>query len=190
MERRLNIGIDIDDTITDTYYNLLPVIAIKYKLDLNKLYKKKYPYGKFHRMLPDFMDFCRANSESVIKIVPLKDNVFEILNILKEDGHNIVFITARDDNEYRDPYKLCYDYLTTNGICFDKLIVCAKDKAKARINEGIDLFIDDNTRNCNEVSCSGIKTLQYHNDFTTQARNVKRVYNWNEIYDIVCEMTY
>jgi len=189
MERRLNIGIDIDDTITDTYYNLLPIIAIKYNLDLNKLYKKKYTYGNFHKMLPNYMDFCRSNSEPVIKIVPLKEHVIDVLEKLKKDGHNIIFITARDDNEYKDPYKLCFDYLTTNGVTFDKIVVGARDKAKACINEGIDLFIDDNTKNCNEVSCSGIRTLQYHNDFTTYAKNVKRVYGWEEIYNIVCEMS-
>ena len=57
MGKKLNIGIDIDDTITDTYYNLLPIIAIKYNLDLDKLYKKKYPYGTFHKKFPNFMDF-------------------------------------------------------------------------------------------------------------------------------------
>ena len=45
--RKLNIGIDIDDTITDTYYNLLPIIAIKYKMDLSKIrvYQKWSSYG-------------------------------------------------------------------------------------------------------------------------------------------------
>lgn len=188
MERKLNIGIDIDDTITDTYYNLLPLIAIKYNLDLDTLFKKKYPYGHFHRVLPNYMDFCRKNTESVIKIVPLKKHVTEILSQLKEDGHNIIFITARDDNEYEDPYKLCFDYLTNHGICFDKLIVNAKDKAKVCISENIDIFIDDNTKNCNQVSSSGVKTLQYYNDFMDSANNCKRVHNWKEIYNIVCEM--
>jgi len=187
--RKLNIGIDIDDTITDTYYNLLPIIAIKYNINLNKLYKKKYTYGKMHKLLPNYLEFCRENSLGVIKIVPLKKDVIKVFNKFKEDGHNIIFITARDHKEYDDPYKVCYDYLINNGVKFDKIIVDANDKAKECLKENIDLFIDDNTNNCLQVSSSGVPTLQYHNDFTTHARNVKRVYDWNEIYNIVCQMS-
>ena len=189
MRKKLVIGVDIDDTITDTYYNLLPVVAIKYGLDLEKLYKKKYTYGKLHKVLPDYMDFCKEHSESIVKIVPLKDDVVKIFNKLKEDGHKIIFITARDYNEYSNPYKLCYDYLNSNGVKYDRIIVGAKDKAKECINENVDLFIDDNTKNCLMVSASGIPTLQYHNEFTTCAKNVKRVYNWKEIYNYICNMS-
>ena len=31
---KMNIGIDIDDTITYTYETMLPIIAIKYKVDM------------------------------------------------------------------------------------------------------------------------------------------------------------
>ena len=34
----MNIAVDIDDTITNTYEYMLPLIAINYNLDLKKLW--------------------------------------------------------------------------------------------------------------------------------------------------------
>ena len=46
----MNIGIDIDDTMTCTYETIIPIIAIKYKKNLDKLLNQKYSYKMIYNM--------------------------------------------------------------------------------------------------------------------------------------------
>ena len=48
----MNIGIDIDDTITNTYETLIPMIAIKYGMNLNKILNFKPSYKILLLLLP------------------------------------------------------------------------------------------------------------------------------------------
>ena len=49
----MNIGIDIDDTITNTYSVLLPMIAIKYGMDINKMLSQRPTYNFLNKTLPN-----------------------------------------------------------------------------------------------------------------------------------------
>jgi len=184
----MNIGIDIDDTITCTYETLLPMIAIKYGMNTDKLIKQKPTYRMLHSILPNYDKFCIENYSTMAKIVPLRKDVIDVLTRLKQQGHKIIFITARNNIEYSDPYKLSYEYLKVNGIPFDKLIVNTADKAKECILQDIDLYIDDNTRNCKAVKNKGITTLQFGTSFTQKIKGIDRVNSWEEVYYKVQEM--
>lgn len=184
----MNIGIDIDDTITYTYETLLPMIALKYGMNISKLMKQRPSYKMLSNLLPNYEEFAEANYATMAKIVPLKDGVVDILNKLREQGHKIIFITARNYIEYKDPYNLSKEYLDLNNIPYDKLIVNADDKAKHCILEGIDLFIDDNTSHCKAVQRRGIDTLQFDTIFTEKIKGLERVNNWEEVYNKVQEM--
>jgi len=184
----MNIGIDIDDTITNTYETLIPMIAISYGMNIDKLFEKLPTYKELRGTLPDYNKFIRDNFSKMAKMVPLKVGAVDVINKLREQGHRIIFISARNNNEYDDPYKLSYDFLTANGIQFDKLIVNAPNKAKECVLENIDLFIDDNTKNCKAVKDKGIATLQMDTSFSKGSKNLRKVKDWQEIYKIVQEM--
>ena len=183
----MNIGIDIDDTITNTYETLIPMIAISYGMNIDKLFKKLPSYKELSN-LPDFSSFARKNYERVAKIVPLREGAVEIINKLKKKGHKIIFISSRNDIDFDDSYKTTYDYLTANGIKFDKLIVNASNKAKECVLENIDLFIDDDTMNCKAVKKKGIATLQMKAIFSKGSKDIRKVNDWEEVYKIVQEM--
>ena len=139
----MNIGIDIDDTITHTYETLLPMVAIKYGMNLKKLQLQKPSYAMLRNMLPNYETFASESLPVVAKIVPLRDDVIDVLTKLREQGHKIIFITARE-KMYREPVSITEVYIEKNGIMYDKLITNATDKAVICKNENIDLFIDDN----------------------------------------------
>ena len=44
----MNIAIDIDDTITNTYETMVPMIALFYNKDLNKLLHNKPSYKELY----------------------------------------------------------------------------------------------------------------------------------------------
>jgi uncharacterized HAD superfamily protein len=184
----MNIGIDIDDTITHTYETFLPMVAVKYGMNLKKLQMQKPSYAMLRNILPNYDKFASENFPAVAKVVPLREGVIEVLTKLRAEGHKIIFMTARNKKEFRDPYKISYDFLSVNNVPYDKLIVDISDKAQRCIVEGIDLFIDDNNDNCRSVKKTGIETWQFGTVFTTKIKGIDRVTTWNEVYNRIQEM--
>ena len=184
----MNIAIDIDDTITNTYETLLPMVAIHYGLNIDQLFKKKPSYKSIEKMMTDYKSFARENYSRIAKMVPVKKDAAEIIRKLKDEGHRIIIVTARNNAGFGDPYQTCADYLTANDIPFDKLIVNVSNKAKECVLENVDLFIDDDTMNCKAVKRRGIPTLQMKTIFSKGSKEIRSVNNWKEIYKIVQEM--
>ncbi len=182
----MNIAIDIDDTITNTYETMVPMIALFYDKDLNKLLHNKPSYKELYA-LPRFKEFSDQCYETIASIAPLKNGVVDILQRLKNEGHKIIFITSRNNQEFKNPYQTCYDYLTKNQIPFDKLIVNASNKAEICLKEHIDLFIDDSTKHCQAVSKKGITTLQFNSVFENNSK-LNKVTTWEEVYHQVQNM--
>ena len=179
----MNIAIDIDDTITDTYETLIPMIGIYYGVNIDKLLKTAPSYKMLKNKLSGYESFVKTNFPIMANIVPLKKDVVKVLNKLKEDGHRIIIITGRNNDEYPDPYKISLDYLTKNNVPFDKLIVNAKDKAKQCILENIDVFIDDNTQICKAVEKTGIRTFQFATKFNKKNKTLNKVDSWEDLYN-------
>lgn len=131
------------------------------------------------------IDFAKQYYDKVIVNTPVKDRVSEYINKIKEMGHSIIIITARDNNLYTDPYKTTAEQLKKSNIYYDKLI-CTFDKAKACIEEQIDLMIDDSIQNCKAINNANVEVLLFsskNNDNTNISFN--RVNNWKEVYDYI-----
>jgi len=181
----MKIGIDIDDTITNTYEILVKIIAEKYNLDANEILERKPDYDELRNSLPNFDTVKKVISSTAAPIVPLKEDVVEVLTKLKEEGNEIIFITARNSEEYDDPYQISYDYLVKNKVPFDKLYANVLDKGAKCVEENIDIFIDDDSTHCIKVADKNIKTLQFDSPKTIEILDIKRVYSWKEIYELL-----
>ncbi len=185
----LNIAIDIDDTITDTYESMMPLVAINYDLDLKKLWANKPSYKELSKTLPNFDEFIQNNYHILANIVSVKEDAIKVLKKLRSEGHRIIIITARNTEEYSNPYKLTYDFLVSKGIPFDKLITNVGNKGLQCATEGIDVFMDDNTKNCKSAMKYNINTYQFKSNFCSQEDKIKRVNNWDEFYNIISNMS-
>lgn len=183
----MRVGIDIDDTITHTYETLLPMVAVRYGISLSKLYEELPTYKKLDRMFPDYAHFVSESLPVCAKLTPLRDGVLDILDKLKNEGHEIVFITARNPKEYVAPYKISYDFLKVNNVPYDKLLVSVQRKDQQCLLEKIDVFIDDNSDNCRAVYKVGIDTLQFGTIFNKKLKNIERVESWQEVYNYIQE---
>ena len=184
----MRIGIDIDDTITNTYKKIVRAVSDSYNLDYNDLYNEHLDYYymmKHDERFPDYAQKISVKLEHIVSTAPLKQNSCEIINKLSKEGNEIIFITARNHGEYSDPYNISKNYLDSHNIHNDKVIIESFDKGKTCIEEKIDLFIDDSVRNCLRVYECGIDTLLFDNVFNKQDKSLNRVSSWNEIYEIV-----
>ena len=180
----MRIGIDIDDTMADTFDYLMPYIAEFFDLDIKYLKDNNISYSTLpNRMKKRELEFAKKYYDKVIPCTPFKPKVAEYIDKIKKLGHEIIIITARDKTLYIDEYQTTIKELKNNGINYDKLI-CDFDKAQVCIEENIDLFIDDSITNCNKVSQLGIETILFNSKSNIKDKsNLYRVDNWKEVYE-------
>ena len=195
----MNIGIDIDDTLTDIR-DKLNLAAEKYANELgkeNKNEEDKYvednnngnvyqiKYGFTYEELKYFLSVFH---EGITKKEEPRKNCVEIIRRLHNEGHKIYIITARDSEFHEDPYKLSKDWLDKNNIYYDELIVNARNKLEVCQRKNIDLFIDDQLANCTKLSEAGIKVIRITEYNDIQHGDIINKKNWNEIYNYIKEM--
>lgn len=189
----MRIGIDIDDTITNIKDKLTNA-ALKYAKSLNKnvqnidynivdIYNNGNIYQKlFNFNYEELKYFLGTIQEEITDNAIPRENCVEVINKLHNDGNEIYIITARDKEFHEDPYLQSKEFLDKNSIYYDKLIVNARNKAMACIENNIDLLIDDSISNCLNSDNFGIDTIIIGNK---NNRGIKNVDNWEEIYDYI-----
>ena len=148
----MNIGIDIDDTITNTLEILIPYVSKNSALDIGKLKESnKMSYDKILEQYKDkIKEIGKVMFEQVLPNVTLKEDAKEIIDKLKYEGNKIIIITARDKAFYDKAFEFTSNQLNNLGINYDKLF-CTYNKRQVCIDEKIDLFIDDNIKNLDSV---------------------------------------
>ena len=182
----MKIGIDIDDTITDTWECLIPYYSKLFDKTPEELRKSK-PYHKSVEdkiTLDEYFDIMLPIYDKVIPNVNLKENVKETIDKLYELGHKVYFITARGRG-HTDPYKDSKEYLDKHKIKYEEIYVNAGDKAKVCKELGINLFIDDSYHHCKEVSKLGIDVLMTGRYYNEEYTEFPRFNNWPDVYEYV-----
>lgn len=187
----MKIGIDIDDTMADTFDYLIPYISEFFEIDTKYLKDNNISYCSLPEdMKKRELEFAKKYYDKVIPDTPFKPKVAEYINKIKQLGHEIIVITARDETLYTDEYKTTIKELNNNNINYDKLI-CDFDKATVCKDEKIDLFIDDSIANCNKVKELGIETILFNSKSNMEeVTNLYRVDNWKDIYEKIKQGSY
>ena len=123
----MNIGIDIDDTISNTFETFLPYMKkfveqdLNRKLNLNLSSKVDYyniieKYGISYEEARKFWEDYYA---LILETVKPKKSSVEVINTLKEKGHKVILITARFDDEIVDAEAITKKWLEANNINYD-----------------------------------------------------------------------
>lgn len=164
----MRIGIDIDDTITDTHSCVLA-------------YKKiAYPELDPKEMLPNaiFIEFLEKYELLIHKNVELKDDVVE--NIQKLHNNNeIIIITSR--GLYSE--ETTKEYLRIHNIPYDEIYFNITEKGLLAKSLNLDIFIDDKNIICKQMLDQGIKSIKMHRD--DEIANTLEFTNWNDITNYI-----
>ena len=182
----MRIGIDIDDTITDSWECLIPYYSRLFNVPKEKLYNSKpyYESVKDKITLEEYFDMMLPIYDKVIPNVHLLPKVKETIDKLYEIGCKVYFITARGRG-HSDPYQDSKDFLDKHYIKYEKILTGTENKAIACKNENIDLFIDDSYRHCTEVSNTGIDVLMHDKNYNKDYQQFKHFTDWDYVYDYV-----
>lgn len=177
----MRIGIDIDDTIVNT-----SEMCINYVKKLDKKYGENIKDIITDNIKNPVVTLFYDNYlYDVIAHAKLKEDAVKVINELYCDNE-IYFITARSERFIKDVDNMTKNLLDSYNIKYNKIITGAGKKAELCVENNIDLLIDDSIKHCTNLSNIGIDTLLFNSinnkDIET---NLKRVYNWNEVYDYV-----
>ncbi len=188
----MNIGIDIDDTISETYETLFPY-AQKYtiedleksaEIDKDKECSTHLYIQKMHEWEEDEeKGFWQKYYKNLVSEVNIKTLAKETLEKLHENNR-IIIITARWELEDNVIETMTKKWLDEKQVPYDEIVLNATEKVKIAKEYKLDLFIDDSFTNCKEVSKEGIKTFLMDSKMNKSYsdKNVKRVFSWPHIY--------
>ena len=191
----MKIGIDIDNTLTKVQEKLNKA-AFDYANSLGKnikdcnismkdinndgdTYRKKFKFNN-----EELKYFLKEIQENITNNASPRENAKEVIDKLKNDGHQIYIITAMDSEFHDDPYMYSKNWLDKNKIYYDKLIVNARNKKDVCEKEEIDLFIDDQPNNCLQILNAGIKAIMI-TDNDDNFDGIINLKNWNDIYNFI-----
>lgn len=185
----MNIAIDIDDTLTESFDYFLPFVAEYFRANVNELKEKNISYSNLpEEWKKDEIGFCKTYYDAVVADTPFKADAVWGINKLHELGHKIVIITGRTDAFYTDPYKTTIEELKNGSILYDKLI-CTLDKANACIEENISVLIDDMLANCVSAVSMGIPALLFDSKANRELETeCIRIKNWTDAVEAVVQI--
>ena len=157
------IGIDIDDTLTDSHEEIIKAWQDYYRLyDLGP-YTSEIPSnintGWNDYYIRQFWDLYRTEVAANAKI---KEGAEDALYKLKRNGHILKIVTARPENQRF----VTLSSLRSIKLLYDELILNARHKGATCKQHGIELHVDDTQMNLDDISSYGIKTLKFRREDT------------------------
>ncbi len=191
----MRIGLDIDDTICNTHFILMKY-ALKYNAEHGNKPLLKYDTNDFSKVFgwsdDEVYTFFRTYYLDALKEIEPKFGVKEALENLKKAGHEIIFITIRNDKECAgegEARRITEEWLKKYEIPYDELYTAVFNKKECCQKAKIDIFVDDSEKNCLAVSELGIKTFIAMNCFNQTFENDKigKIYSMNDLYDAIMD---
>lgn len=187
----MKIGVDVDGVILDyervlnTYGDLYDFIELKKDGLVNR--DEHYLWNRYDWTDEEMQDFVDKYFLKLSKQTHLIPGAKEVLNMIKEDGHELILISARGGMlaKMKD---VAEETLNEAEITFSKYYWKQRNKLEVAKKENIDYMIDDSYDTCKELSENGIKTIYFRDKEKKkldQNDMLKEVSNWGEIYRII-----
>lgn len=185
--KNLNICIDIDGTITDPYY-WISYANEYFNLSITKDQVTEYEIHKVLNIEENaYLKFYEELKVEIHSKQPLRNDVKEVLDILQK-YNNLYFVTARE----KSLELLTFSYLLNKEIPFDEVFLLGTHNKVPKAKElDCDIFIEDNYDNALQLSKNGFKVILIDTNYNRYPlnSNITRVDNWNEILQIINEIS-
>lgn len=189
----MKIGIDIDNTITNT----LPVLKKYCQMYNDTVVNRNLTmhedgvasYNLYDWTQEENMNFCIKYLEEIVLQAKIKEHAKEVIQKLKNEGHVINIISSRAFPMFKTPYETTEKFLEDNGIVYDKLLVGKIEKRSSCIENEFDVLIEDESKYILEMS-EFIPVIVFDEIYNKECvgKNIIRVNDWSEIYDKIKEI--
>lgn len=193
----MRIGIDIDGVMTNSE-SFIVDYGIKFCLENNLTYHINLGNYDENKILGISKENAEKFWNKYLKLYatdcPTREHVSEVIKKLKEDGHQIYLVTARnewglvgeDNGKMRD---FVNQWLKDNDIPYDKIVYTENSKVPYIVGNYIDIMIEDKGENIKEIS-EKIPVLCFNNSYNAdiQGKDITRIYSWYDIYNKIKNM--
>ncbi|MGM9877068.1 MAG: hypothetical protein ACI33S_00310 [Bacilli bacterium] len=183
----MNIGIDLDGTITDFHKSLLingKKFLKKHNIDYKIKEQNKFEIEDIFELSTNDLKIFKEYVRTELRMNTLpRDDAVKTINKLKENN-KIFIITSRKETDQIDCYNSTKLWLDNNNIYYDKLIIGNSNKVEECQKHNINIFIDDKIKHVKKVSEVGIKSLLFDNVYNKDC-TIKRIYSFKELLDIL-----
>ena len=193
----MNIGIDIDGVITNEDEFILACTSkYCYENNLEGLSNPNgYEFSKLNWSNEMIDDYRGKYFDEYVDNFLARMFASEVIQKLKNDGHNIFIITGRhkctrDTKDGKDMRNRIKNWLDKNNIVYDKLLFAKVPKIKEINENNIDIMIEDSPSTIEAIN-KIVKVLCYDNRYNRDLKldNVTRVYSWYDIYNKMNRLT-
>lgn len=191
----MKIGIDLDGVVFDSEKEFRVYSELYDCLDLkqnSKVDNKELKFqDRFRWKQEEISDFLNKYHKQIIVESNFMPGVKRVLQLLKQDGHSLILITARGGMN-KNVIKITEERLkNTQMDIFDKYYWATENKDEVCVKENIDIMIDDFNEKCESIANKKIKTI-YLKDAPSydlkENEYLKVLYNWGEIYRYIKEL--
>lgn len=187
----MRIGIDIDGVLTD-YERFIADYGAKYCIE-HKIpfaiepehYEESKVFGWTEEQTTKFWNEYLVYYASDY---PAREFASEVIQKLKEEGHEIYIVTSRNEYGLPDEYvgkmkTLVEEWLKKNKIAYDRIIYTEGSKLKYCVGNYIELMIEDCAKQIEEIGTQ-IPVLCFDSKYNQNAKgkNVTRIYSWYDVY--------
>lgn len=186
----MKIGIDLDGVVFNTEMLWSTYAELYDCIDLNR-------NSVITREEPRFQDRYAWTEEEQNAFLDKYADITEfdmmpgakqVINMLKEDGHELIVITARGAiPNQKEGANIAEQRLNSEGIKFDKYYSKQKEKINICQLENVDVMIDDNYHICEAMKEAGIPVIYFNScrKHINEKDGLKEVANWGEVYRVI-----
>lgn len=191
----MKIGIDLDGVVIDsetTFRTFEEIFSIDVLKNGDKIIDREEPkfQSRYNWTKEQEDEFIHNYMLKASKESHLMSGFKTVYELLKEQGHEFVVITARGGYfpEMKDD---ALRALEEGNITFDKFYWRTNNKLQACIDEKVDIMIDDDWKIVKHLSDNGIKTLYFRDTNLKRLPErefITEVNNWGDIYRVITNL--
>ena len=193
----MRIGIDIDGVLTDIE-RFVADYGTKYcvenNLPINITAGEYDEFKTFNWTEEQGIKFWNEYIVYYATKYPAREFAAEVTRKLKEEGHEIYIVTARNDygvpKEYIGKMRdFVAKWLKNNSISYDKIIYTEGNKLPYCVGNYIELMIEDCDNNVKEISTKiPVLCFDCRYNKNIKGKNITRVYSWYDVYDKISKI--
>ncbi len=157
----MRIAIDIDDTLNKVdrvgcagAYIARNRLPYRLKNSNASTFLETYDWD-----MDGVMQFVHDGGVSAFTEAEAREGARETLAAWREEGHEIIILTARVKEWFQNPEKLSRDWLQKRKIPYDGIVANVQEKGRYCKEHEIDILIDDNLTHCREAQALGVDAV-------------------------------
>ncbi len=159
----MKIAVDIDDTlnIIDRVGRAGAYIERK-NLDFHLASEFSNKFVEVYDWeMPDVLEFIHDGGIVAFTDAPARKGAKEALTKWREEGHEVVILTSRQENWFVNPEKVARDWLEKRHIPYDEIVaeIPYPEKGKYCKEHGIPILVDDEPDACLAAQALGVRAV-------------------------------